>query len=131
MPPPVSDPDPVGALADFATLAFLIAFGADADLDAREMDVLTRRIKTLSERLRGAPPSASELADVLQEATRRYYELAIADANILLDRLGRSLDAEQRAEAYGAFVEIAAADDTLHTMEQTFLRHIAVAWHLD
>ena len=122
--------DPAATLTDFATLAFVIAHGADADLDSREVNVLTHRVESLSAALMAAPMSGAELSGVVQSATAAYNGLAIAETNTVLDRLGRSLDAQQRAEVYGAFVEIAAADGTLNTMEQTLLRHIADAWHL-
>ena len=123
--------DPTAILTDFATLAFVIAHGADADLDTRELEVITHRVESLSLTLMDPPVSRADLSKVVQAAAEAYAGLAIADANGVLDRLGRTLDSEQRAEVYAAFVEIAAADGTMRTMEQTLLRHIAVAWHLD
>ena len=128
---PDSAADPSTTLTDFATLAFVIAHGADATLDTREMDVLSNRIESLARTLSLTPLSGTDLGAVLQKATLQYGELAIPDVNTVLDRLGRSLNPEQRSHAYAAFVEIAAADGTMHTMEQTLLRHIATAWHLD
>lgn len=123
--------DATATLTDFATLAFVIAHGADADLDTREMDILTERVDSLSRTLMQKSLGEAKLGTILQEATRQYHELAIADVNTVLDRLGRSLDPEQRAQVYAAFVEVAAADGMMHMMEQTLLRHIASAWHLD
>ena len=123
--------DSAAILTDFATLAFVIAHGADASLDTREMDVLSKRIESLAEALTLTPLSGDDLGQVLQRATQQYSELAIADTNPVLDRLGRSLQPDQRSEVFAAFVEIAAADGTMHTMEQTLLRHISAAWHLD
>ncbi|GAB5534305.1 MAG: hypothetical protein Rubg2KO_05540 [Rubricoccaceae bacterium] len=122
--------DPAATLTDFATLAFVIAHGADADLDTRELEVLTHRIESLSQTL-GHTLSEAEVSDVVRAAAEAYARLAIADANPILARLGRALDPEQRREVYAAFVEIAAADGSMHRMEQTLLRHIATAWHLD
>jgi uncharacterized tellurite resistance protein B-like protein len=123
--------DSAAILTDFVTLAFVIAHGADADLDSREIEVLTHRAESLASTLVDTPLSASDLSTVIQAATDAYAGLAISEVNGLLDRLGRALNSEQRGEVYAAFVEIAAADGTMHTMEQTLLRHIAVAWHLD
>jgi len=123
--------DPTATLTDFATLAFVIAHGADANLDTRELEVLTHRVESVSQTLVDTPLTAADVSGVLRAAAETYSGLAVADANPILDRLGRALTSEQRSEVYAAFVEIAAADGTMHLMEQTLLRHIALAWRLD
>ena len=124
-------PESSSALTDFATLAFVIAHGADGSLDSREVGVLARRVESLAASLDLAPLSGANVSEVVRAASQAYLGLAVPEINGVLDRLGRGLDERQRAEVYGAFVEIAAADGTLHRMEQTFLRHIATAWHMD
>ena len=123
--------DPTPALTDFATLAFVIAHGADGTLDAREVGMLTRRVETLASTLTLTPMSGEDLTEIVRVASEVYLALPVTDVDSVLDRLGRTLDERQRAEVYGAFVEIAAADGAMHRMEQTLLRHIAVAWRMD
>lgn len=122
--------DPTAPLTDFATLAFVIAHGADADLDVREVGTLTRRVESLAGLLSETPISGVDLSEIVRAAGEAYSGLAVTDAPAVLDRLGRALDPTQRAEVYAALVEIAAADGSILTMEQTFLRHIALAWEL-
>ena len=123
--------DSTPALTDFAALAFVIAHGADGSLDSREVGVLARRIESLAESLDLAPLSGANVSEVVRAASEVYLGLAVPEVDVVLDRLGRALDERQRAEVYGAFVEIAAADGSVHRMEQTLLRHIATAWRLD
>ena len=122
--------DPSPALTDFATVAFVIAHGADGSLDTREVGVLERRIESLATSLDLAPLSGANVSQVVRTAGEAYIGMAVPEVDVVLDRLGRALDARQRAEVYGAFVEIAAADGSMHRMEQTLLRHIAAAWRL-
>ena len=122
-------PDPT-PLADLALLTLVVAHGTDADLDPRETHVLVQQLDEIGEILRDAH-SGADLSDLVEHAVAAYGKLSILGLDDVVERLGRTLDAEQIARAHAALVRVADADGHVHTMERTFLRHLAQAWDLD
>ena len=117
-------------LADLALLALVVAHGTDADLDPRETHVLVQQLDEVGEELRDAH-SGADLSLLVESAVRAYGELSVRGVDEVVTRLGQTLDAAQIARAHAALVRIADADGVVHTMEKTFLRHLAQAWGLD
>ncbi len=114
------------ALSDLTLLALVIAHGADADLDPREVDTLAERLHTLAPRLSG-----EEVIGIVRRGAKAYLDSRVEGAETVVYRLASALDAEARAEAYAALKAVAEADELMHPMESTLLRHVAAAWRLD
>lgn len=123
---PTDAPTP---LADLALLALVVAHGTDADLDPRETKTLIHQVDLLSDTF-GDVRSGADLSDLLEGAVEAYGAIKVAGLDEVVGRLGAALDAEGRARAHAALVEVADADGVVHTMEKTLLRHIAQAWRL-
>ena len=117
-------------LADLALLTLVVAHGTDADLDPRETRVLVQQLDEVGEDLRDAH-SGADLSDLVEAAVKAYGALSVRDLDEVVDRLGRALDPAQVARVHAALVRVADADGVVHTMERTFLRHLAQAWGLD
>ena len=119
-------------LADLALLTLVVAHGTDADLDPRETKALVHQLDLLSDAFGGDDVrSGAELSDLVERAVGAYGGLSVRDLDGVVLRLRDGLDATQRARAHAALVEVADADGVVHTMEKTFLRHVAQAWGLD
>lgn len=114
------------ALSDLTLLALVIAHGADADLDRREVDTLADRLHDLAPRLSG-----DEVIDIVHRSAEVYLDTRVEGAETVVYRLAGALDSEARAAAYAALKAVAEADDTMHPMESTLLRHVAAAWKLN
>jgi uncharacterized tellurite resistance protein B-like protein len=125
MPPP-PDTFPEDALTDLTLLALVIAHGADADLDPREVD-------TLSERLHGLAPhlSGDDVIRIVKEGAKVYLDTRVEGAETVVHRLAGALSPDDRARAYNTLRAVAEADQTVHPMESTLLRHVAAAWRLN
>ncbi|MEP0547469.1 MAG: TerB family tellurite resistance protein [Rhodothermales bacterium] len=117
---------PEDALIDLTLLALVIAHGADADLDPREVD-------TLSDRLHGLAPhlSGDEVIRIVKEGAKVYLDTRVEGAETVVHRLAGALSPEDRARAYETLRAVAEADHTVHPMESTLLRHVAAAWRLN
>lgn len=117
---------PEDALADLTLLALVIAHGADADLDPREVD-------TLAERLHALAPARSgdDVIRIVKRGAKAYLDTRVEGAETVVYRLAGMLDAAGRRQAYDALAAVAEADDAMHPMETTLLRHVASAWKLD
>ena len=123
---PMAEPLSEDVLCDLTLLALVIAHGADADLDPREIDALTRRLCRLAPHL-----SAGDVAKVVKRGALAYLDSRVEGAETVVYRLAGALDADGRARAYAALRAVAEADETMHPMETTLLRHVAAAWRLD
>ena len=123
--PPASTP-----LADLALLTLVVAHGTDADLDPRETRALVHQLDLLSDAF-GDIRSGADLSELVEAAVEAYGQIRVVGLDEVVARLGAALDDEQRARAHAALVEVADADGVFHTMEKTFLRHIAQAWRLE
>ena len=113
-------------LADLTLLALVIAHGADADLDPREVDVLADRLHTLAPHL-----SSDDVVGVVRQGAEVYRDSRVEGAETVVHRIASALDPDRLARAYDALEAVAAADEALHPMESTMLRHVAAAWRLD
>jgi uncharacterized tellurite resistance protein B-like protein len=132
-PQPASDAGPAfdaglfspDALHDLSLLALLMAHGADADLDPRELD-------TLAERLLGLHPSLSgdDVLEVFNRAARAYAEAKVTSTEGVAERLGGLLDETARRRAFALLRAVAEADGVLHVMESALLRHVAQTWEI-
>ncbi len=122
-------PDSPSPLADLALLALVVAHGTDADLDPRETHVLVQQIDEVGADLRDAH-SGADLSRLVEGAVAAYGALSVRGLDDVVTRLGDALDAAQIARAHAALVRVADADGVVHTMEKTFLRHLAQAWGL-
>jgi hypothetical protein len=113
-------------LADLTLLALVIAHGADADLDPREVD-------TLADRLHGLAPhlSGDDVIEVVRQGAEVYRDSRVEGAETVVHRLAGALGPEQLDRAYDALEAVAAADESFHPMESMMLRHVAAAWRLD
>ncbi len=121
-------PDPLSedVLIDLTLLALVIAHGADADLDPREVDTLAEHLHRLAPRLSG-----DEVIRIVKRGAQAYLDTRVEGAETVVYRLAGALDADGRAQAYAALEAVAEADEVMHTMESTLLRHVAAAWRLD
>ena len=124
-PPGVPSP-----LADLALLTLVVAHGTDADLDPRETRVLVHQLDLLADTFQDAP-SGADLSHLVEDAVEAYGRLSVVGLDEVVARLRDTLDDDRRARALAALVEVADADGVVHTMEATFLRHVAQAWGLD
>jgi len=119
-------------LEDLALLTLVVAHGTDADLDPRETKVLVHQLDLLSDALGGdAVHSGADLSDLVEHAVEAYGSLSVVHLDDVVIRLRDGLDEALRARAHAALVRVADADGVVHTMEKTFLRHVAQAWGLE
>jgi hypothetical protein len=114
------------ALADLTLLALVIAHGADADLDPREVDTLAERLHTLAPRLSG-----DEVIRIVKRGAKAYLDTRVEGAETVVYRLAGALGPGDLARAYETLKAVAEADEAMHPMETTLLRHVAAAWRLD
>ena len=121
-------PDPISedTLADLTLLALVIAYGADADLDPREVDTLAEQLHALAPHLSG-----DDVILIVRRGAEAYLDTRVEGAETVVHRLAGALDADGRALAYEALEAVAEADERVHPMERTLLRHVAAAWGLD
>ena len=125
----MADPAP---LADLALLTLVVAHGTDADLDPRETRALVHQLDLLSDAFGGDEVhSGADLSDLVERAVEAYGALSVRGLDDVVIRLRDALDPTQLARAHAALVEVADADGVVHTMEKTFLRHVAEAWDID
>ncbi|PAP78192.1 TerB family tellurite resistance protein [Rubrivirga marina] len=117
-------------LEDLALLTLVVAHGTDADLDPRETRVLVRQLDLLAEAF-GESPSGEDLSHLVEDAVSAYGEISVVGLDEVVLRLRDALDPDALARAHAALVRVAEADEVVHTMEATFLRHLAQAWQLD
>ena len=122
--------DPPSPLADLALLALVVAHGTDGDLDPRETHEVVHQLNVLSDRFRESH-SAADLSTLVHQAVQAYGDVRVVGLDDVVIRLRDTLSLEDRARAHAALVEVADADGTVHTMEKTFLRHVAQAWGLE
>lgn len=113
-------------LADLTLLALVIAHGADADLDPREVDTLADRLHLLAPHLSG-----DDVIEIVRRGAEVYRDSRVEGAETVVHRLAGALDPDERGRAYDALEAVAAADESLHPMESMMLRHVAAAWRLD
>jgi hypothetical protein len=113
-------------LADLTLLALVIAHGADADLDPREVDTLAERLHTLAPHLSG-----DDVIRIVQQAAGVYRDTRVEGAETVVHRIAGALSPDGLARAYEALEAVAEADEALHPMEANLLRHVAAAWKLD
>ena len=119
-------------LADLVLLTLVVAHGTDADLDPRETKTLVHQLDLLSDTFGDEDiRSGADLSDLVERAVEAYGALSVRGLDDVVIRLRDGLDAAERARAHAALVEVADADGVVHTMEKTFLRHVAQAWGLD
>ncbi|MEM0963851.1 MAG: TerB family tellurite resistance protein [Bacteroidota bacterium] len=78
----------------------------------------------------GEELSGADLSSLVEGAVRRYGEIRVQGLDEVVDGLREVLTPADRARAHAALVEVAHADEVVHTMERTFLRHLADAWGL-
>ena len=121
---------PSSTLADLALLTLVVAHGTDADLDPRETRVLVQQLRDLGDDL-DEVRSGSELSDLVEAAVAAYGELRVRGLDDVVHRLGQTLSPAQIARVHAILVRVADADGVVHTMERTFLRHLAHVWGLD
>ena len=125
----MADPSP---LADLALLTLVVAHGTDAELDPRETRALVHQLDLLSDTFGGdTVHSGADLSDLVEHAVAAYGQLSVVGRDEVVIRLRDRLDPTRRARAHAALVEVADADGVVHTMEKTFLRHVAQAWGLE
>ncbi len=132
-PAPVAHDHPPGSpspLEDLALLTLVVAHGTDADLDPRETRVLVRQLDLLADAF-GEAASGEDLSHLVEDAVSAYGEISVVELDAVVLRLREALDPDTLARAHAALVRVAEADEVVHTMEATFLRHLAQAWELD
>ncbi|MGB3542568.1 TerB family tellurite resistance protein [Rubrivirga sp.] len=122
--------DTPSPLADLALLALVVAHGTDGALDPRETHEMVHQLDVMSGWLEEAH-SSSDLSALVQQAVRAYGDVRVVGLDDVVARVRDTLSLDDRARAHASLVEVADADGTLHTMEKTFLRHVAEAWGLD
>src|SRR5690606_18104590 len=113
-------------VAGFAFAALLLAYGADADLDPREVDALGAQL-----RARFPALSGDEVIAAVHAAAERYAQATVEEATTDVIGLGRDLTDEGRRAFFSDLVAVADADGVVHPMESAMLRHIATAWGLE
>lgn len=119
--------DSVHPLEDLALLALVVAHGTDAELDARETRALVHQLALMEPLLRHGE-GAFDLSELVHRAVEAYGALSVVELDDVVARLGNALDEAGRTRALEALVRVAQADGVFHTMEKTFLRHIAQVW---
>ncbi len=122
MPAPLSE----DTLTDLTLLALVIAHGADADLDPREVDAIAEHLHRLAPRLSG-----DEVIAIVKRGAQAYLDSRVEGAETVVYRLLAALDPDGLDAAYAALRAVAEADETMHPMESTLLRHVAAAWRLE
>lgn len=122
--------DATTTLDDLALLTLVVAHGTDGDLDPRETHALVHQLDLLSDRF-GRIASGADLSDLVERAVERYGQIRVRGLDDVVIRLRDTLGYEDRARLLEALVEVADADGVVHTMERTFLRHVAEAWGLE
>ena len=75
--------------------------------------------------------SGDEVIDIVHRSAEAYLDTRVEGAETVVYRLAGALDSEARAAAYAALKAVAEADETMHPMESTLLRHVAAAWKLN
>lgn len=123
LPDPPRDPIAYHDLRDLALLALLVAHGADAELDGREIDALAERLLGLEPALSG-----DDVIRLVREAAQAYAEVPVAGTDRIVARLGATLPRAVREAAFALLRAVAEADGVMHPMESTLLRHVARAW---
>jgi hypothetical protein len=113
-------------LADLTLLALVIAHGADADLDPREVDTLADRLHALAPDLSG-----DDVVGIVRRGAEVYRDSRVEGAETVVHRIAGALPPEALSRAYDALEAVAAADASMHPMESMMLRHVAAAWRLD
>jgi len=103
----------------------VIAHGADADLDPREVDVLADRLHMLAPSL-----SSDEVVAIVRKGAEVYRDSRVEGAETVVHRIAGALHPEALSQAYDALEAVAAADESMHPMESMMLRHVAAAWRL-
>lgn len=121
----MTEPLSEDVLADLTLLALVIAHGADADLDPREVDMIAEHLHRLAPHLSG-----DDVIEIVKEGAKAYLDTRVEGAETVVYRLAGALDTDGRAEAYAALKAVAEADELMHPMESTLLRHVAAAWRL-
>ena len=71
------------------------------------------------------------MKSIVWRGAEAYVETRVEGADAVVERLGHRLAVEGRRQAYAALQAVAEADETMHPMESTLLRHVAEAWRLD
>lgn len=112
-------------LHGIALLALVIAHGADADLDPREIDTLADRLLVLERSLSG-----DDVIVVFREAARTYTNLRVVSAEEVVAKLAGTLDFGARRRAFALLRAVAEADGVIHPMESALLNHIAEGWDI-
>lgn len=112
-------------LRDLTLLALVVAHGTDAELDVREIDTLTERLFALDPGLSG-----DDVISVFKEAAQAYTRLSVADASHLVEDLSERLAEPERRRGFALLRAVAEADEVMHPMESTVLRHVAQAWSI-
>ena len=119
--------DSVHPLEDLALLTLVVAHGTDAELDARETRALVHQLALMEPRL-GHGEGAFDLGEWVHRAVEAYGALSVVELDDVVARLGDALDGTERTRALEALIRVAQADGVFHTMERTFLRHVAQVW---
>lgn len=109
-------------LRGIALLALLLAHGADAELDPREIDAIADRLLALESSLSG-----DDVIVVFREAAKTY---ALRDtlADDIIVELAHSLDMSARRRAFALLRAVAEADGVIHPGEFTLMRDVAEGW---
>ena len=121
---------PTSPLADLALLSLVVAHGTDGDLDPRETHEMVHQLNVLSDWFHEVH-SGEDLSKLVEHAVSAYGDVRVVGLDAIVQRLRDTLSLDDLARAHAALVEVADADGVVHTMEKTFLRHVAQAWGLD
>lgn len=113
------------SLRDVALLALVIAHGADADLDPREIDAIANRLLVLDDSLSG-----DDVIVVFRDAAYAYADMKVVNAEVVVAGLADALDEDDLRRAFAMLRAVAEADGVMHPMESAFLRHVAEAWEI-
>jgi tellurite resistance protein len=112
-------------LADLTLLALVIAHGADADLDPREVDALATELHRLAPDLSG-----DDVIGIVRRAVYDYQSTRVEGAETVVHRLAGTLSPDSLDDAYSALEAVADADEALHPMERRLLSQVAAVWGL-
>lgn len=118
-------------LADLALLCLVVAHGTDADLDPRETEAVVRQLDRLAGDIGEDALSGVDLSNLVEAAVGAYGDLRVRGLDEVVARLQDALAPEVLARMHAALVRVADADGVVHTMEKTFLLHLAQSWGLD
>ena len=109
-----------------ALLYIALAYGTDHDLTDDELETLTQALHD-----QGIVPDDTPVQEVVMEAAAAFLEGDAQDeVQQSIERLGESLDAQQRRQALHDVIEIAEADGVLLEREQGLIHRVAEAWSL-